>query len=95
MLCVIRLTTFVRLVPHVYDLYRGPKNISHQFDRLYIYANPRADFYSPYWDIIIVCGGVALAVIIFLQQYFGGRFVFPKRFRETVEYEMVPVTSNE
>ncbi|GJS08542.1 cytidylate kinase [Tanacetum coccineum] len=88
-------TTFVRLVPHVYDLYRDPKNISHQFDRLYIYANPRADFYSPSWDIVIVCGGVVLAVIIFLQQSFGGRFVFPKRFRETVEYEMVPVTSNE
>ncbi|PWA66181.1 hypothetical protein CTI12_AA330670 [Artemisia annua] len=81
-------TTFVRLVPHVYDRYRGPKNISHQFDRLYIYANPRADFYSPYWDIVIVCGGVVLAVINFLQQCFGGRFVFPKRFRETVEYEM-------
>ncbi|GKC54690.1 ubiquitin-conjugating enzyme 25, partial [Tanacetum coccineum] len=83
-------TTFVRLVPHVYDLYRGPKNISHQFDRLYIYANPRADFYSPSWDIVIVSGGVVLAVIIFLQQSFGGRFVFPKSFRETVEYEMVP-----
>ncbi|KAI3755791.1 hypothetical protein L1987_55597 [Smallanthus sonchifolius] len=37
-------TTFVRLLPHAYDLYRGPKYISHQFDNFYIYANPRADF---------------------------------------------------
>ncbi|KAI3755788.1 hypothetical protein L1987_55594 [Smallanthus sonchifolius] len=88
-------TTFVRLLPHAYDLYRGPKYISHQFDKLYIYANPRADFYSPSWDIVIVCGGLVFAVILFLQQCFGGRFMFPKRFQGCVEYEMVPVTSNE
>ncbi|XP_024959702.1 uncharacterized protein LOC112500438 [Cynara cardunculus var. scolymus] len=81
-------TTFVRLLPHAYDLYWGPSNISHQFDRLYIYANPRADFYSPSWDIVICCGGIVFAVIVFLQQRFGGRFMFPK-------YEMVPAASNE
>ncbi|XP_076883148.1 uncharacterized protein LOC143531822 [Bidens hawaiensis] len=88
-------TTFVRSLPHAYDLCRGQNYISHQFDRLYLYANPRADFYSPSWDIVIVCGGLVLAVIVFLQQCFGGRFMFPKRFQEHVEYEMVPVTSNE
>ncbi|KAK9048434.1 hypothetical protein SSX86_032602 [Deinandra increscens subsp. villosa] len=89
-------TTFVRLLPHAYDLYRGQRYISHQFDRLYIYANPRADFYSPSWDIVIVCGGLVLAFIVFLQQCFGGRFMFPKRFQEEqFEYEVVPVTSNE
>ncbi|KAJ0801654.1 hypothetical protein HanPI659440_Chr03g0119661 [Helianthus annuus] len=88
-------TTFVRLLPHAYDLYRGQKYIRHRFERLYIYANPRADFYSPSWDIVIVCGGLVFAVIIFLQQRFGGRFMFPKRFQQHVEYEMVPVTSNE
>ncbi|KAJ0801658.1 hypothetical protein HanPI659440_Chr03g0119701 [Helianthus annuus] len=41
-------TTFVRLLPHAYDLYRGQKYISHQLDRLYIYANPRSNFYSPF-----------------------------------------------
>lgn len=70
-------TTFVRLLPHAYDLYRGPNNFDHQFDRLYIYANPRADFYSPSWDIVICCGGIVFAVIVFLQQRFGGRFMFP------------------
>ncbi|XP_076903651.1 uncharacterized protein LOC143558766 [Bidens hawaiensis] len=85
-------TTFVRLMPHVYDLYRGQRYISHQFDKLYIYANPRADFYSPSWDVVIVCGGLVLAVIVFLQQCFGGRFMFPKRFREHVEYETIDTT---
>ncbi|KAF5814863.1 hypothetical protein HanXRQr2_Chr03g0115921 [Helianthus annuus] len=88
-------TTFVRLLPHVYDLYMGQKYMSHQFDRLYIYANPRAQLYSPSWDIVIVCGGLVFAVIVFLQQCFGGRFMLPKRFQEHVEYEMVPVTSDE
>ncbi|KAI3804814.1 hypothetical protein L1987_26641 [Smallanthus sonchifolius] len=88
-------TTFVRLLPHAYDLYRGQKYISHQFDSLYIYANPRAGFYSPSWDIVIVCGGLVFAVIVFLQQCFGGRFMFPTRFQGRVEYETVPVTSNE
>ncbi|XP_071713074.1 uncharacterized protein [Rutidosis leptorrhynchoides] len=87
-------TTFVRLLPHVYDLSRGPKSIGHQFDRLYIYANPRADLYTPSWDIAIVCAGVVFAVIIFLQQRFGGRFMLSKRFHQTVESEMVSVESN-
>ncbi|CAH1444529.1 unnamed protein product [Lactuca virosa] len=87
--------TFVRTLPHAYDIYRGQKNISHQFHQFYLYANPRADFYSPSWDVVIACGGVVFAVIVFLQQRFGGRFMFPKRFRDTIEYEMVPVVNNE
>ncbi|KAJ0593420.1 hypothetical protein HanRHA438_Chr03g0127681 [Helianthus annuus] len=87
-------TTFVRLLPHAYDLYRGQKYISHQLDRLYIYANPRSNFYSPSWDIVILCGGLLFAVIVFLQQRVGGRFMFPKRFQGNVEYEVMPVTSS-
>ncbi|KAI3708409.1 hypothetical protein L2E82_37578 [Cichorium intybus] len=87
--------TFVRLLPHAYDLYRGQTNISRQLDRFYLYANPRTDFYSPSWDVFIACGGVVFAGIVFLQQRFGGQFVFPKRFQERVEYEKVPVASNE
>lgn len=87
-------TTFVRSMPHAYDLYRGQEYIGHRFNKLYIYANPRADFYSPSWDIVIVCGGLVFAVIVFLQQCLGGRFMFPKRYQEHVEYEMVPVTSD-
>ncbi|MFS7921400.1 hypothetical protein Hanom_Chr03g00236351 [Helianthus anomalus] len=86
-------TTFVRLMPHAYDLYRGQMYMSHQLDGLYVYANPRSDFYSPLWDNVIVWGGLVFAVIVFLQQLFGGRFMLPKRFQEHVEYEMVPVSN--
>ncbi|KAJ0593417.1 hypothetical protein HanHA300_Chr03g0096741 [Helianthus annuus] len=87
-------TTFVRLMPHAYDLYRGQMyTMSHAFDGLYVYANPRSDFYSPLWDNVIVWGGLVFAVIVFLQQLFGGRFMLPKRFQEHVEYEMVPVSN--
>ncbi|KAD4178966.1 hypothetical protein E3N88_27557 [Mikania micrantha] len=37
---------------------------------------------------------LTLDVIVFFQQRFGGRFMFPKRFQEHVEYETVPATSN-
>ncbi|KAJ0593419.1 hypothetical protein HanRHA438_Chr03g0127671 [Helianthus annuus] len=86
-------TTFVRLMPHAYDLYRGQMYMGHQLEGLYVYANPRSDFYSPLWDSVIVWGGLVFAVIVFLQQLFGGRFMLPKRFQEHVEYEMVPVSN--
>lgn len=87
-------TSFVRLLPHAYDLYRGHNYIGHQFDRLYIYANPRADFYSPFWDVIVPCGGIVFVAIVAFQQHFGGRFFLPRRLRELEEYEMVPVVSS-
>ncbi|XP_073030850.1 uncharacterized protein [Primulina eburnea] len=83
-------TSAVRLVPHAYDQYRA-----HNFPRTivngtYYYANPSADFYSTSWDVIIPCGVVALAVIVFLQQRHGGRWILPRRFRELELYEKVP-----
>ncbi|KAL0001220.1 hypothetical protein SO802_015001 [Lithocarpus litseifolius] len=82
--------TLVRLLPHAYDLYRAHKYF-HQYDGSYIYANPGADFYSTAWDVVIPLGGLVLALIIYLQQKFGGRFIFPRRFRELEGYEKVPV----
>ncbi|KAK6934256.1 Protein of unknown function DUF2921 [Dillenia turbinata] len=84
--------TAVRLLPHGYDLYRAYKYVN-RYDGSYYYANPSADYYSTAWDIIIPCGGLAFAVIIFLQQKFGGRYILPRRFREYQEYEKVPVVS--
>ncbi|XP_059664009.1 uncharacterized protein LOC132309742 [Cornus florida] len=86
-------TTFVRLLPHAYDLYRA-HFVPQHFDGSYIYANPTADFYSTAWDVIIPCGGMFFAVVIFLQQRFGGRCILPRRFRESEFYEKVPVVSN-
>ncbi|XP_057461799.1 uncharacterized protein LOC130752025 [Actinidia eriantha] len=85
-------TTFVRLLPHAYDLYRAQNFAS---DGSYFYAVPSADLYSNVWDVIIPCGGVLLAVVIFLQQRFGGRCFLPRRFREAEVYEKLPVESGE
>ncbi|KAJ0593421.1 hypothetical protein HanRHA438_Chr03g0127691 [Helianthus annuus] len=43
-------------------------------------------------DFVIVCGGLVFAAIVFLQQRFGGRFMFPKRFQGHVGYERIHVT---
>lgn len=83
-------TTLVRLLPHAYDLYRAH---SSTWSFSYIYANPRMDYYSTVWDIIITCGGLLFVFIIYLQQRFGGRCFLPQRYRESSVYEKVPVTS--
>ncbi|KAA8523898.1 hypothetical protein F0562_010321 [Nyssa sinensis] len=88
-------TTFVRLLPHAYDLYRAHNYVQRHFDGSYFYANPTADFYSTVWDIIIPLGGMLFAVIIYLQQKFGGRCILPGKFRESRAYEKVPVVSSE
>ncbi|KAI3457463.1 hypothetical protein Pfo_014126 [Paulownia fortunei] len=88
-------TSTVRLVPHAYDQYRAHNFPTSHVNGTYYYANPTADFYSTAWDIIIPCGVIALAVIIFLQQRHGGRCILPKRFRELELYEKVPVSNNE
>ncbi|GMY31828.1 hypothetical protein FCV25MIE_27070 [Fagus crenata] len=85
--------TFVRLLPHAYDLYRAHNNF-HHYDGSCICANPGADFYSTAWDVVISLGGLLFALIIYLQQKFGGRFIFPRRFRELEVYEKVPVVSD-
>ncbi|KAL5804515.1 hypothetical protein ACOSQ3_031315 [Xanthoceras sorbifolium] len=83
-------TTFIRLLPHAYDLYRR-----HSYSSLvsYIYASPNADFYSAPWDVIISFVGLLFVALIYLQQRFGGRCIIPQRFRDGGEYEKVPVAS--
>ncbi|XP_022994109.1 uncharacterized protein LOC111489937 [Cucurbita maxima] len=88
-------TTFVRLLPHAYDLYRAHHS-SWYLDLSYIYANHRLDFYSTAWDIIIPCSGLLLALILFLQQRFGGRCILPRAFhKQGPTYDQVPTISNE
>ncbi|CAA7054692.1 unnamed protein product [Microthlaspi erraticum] len=78
----------VRLLPHAYDLYRS-RSYGKILDWSYIYANPKMDYYSTAWDIIIICIGFLFASLVFLQQKFGGRCFIPKRFRDNVGYEKV------
>ncbi|CAI8593113.1 unnamed protein product [Vicia faba] len=85
-------TTFVRLLPHGYDLYRA-RNYARLVNGSYFYANPNADFYSTSWDIVIPLGGILFAIIIYLQQRFGAQCVLPPRFRGPKVYEKVPVAT--
>nr|DAD22881.1 TPA_asm: hypothetical protein HUJ06_024344 [Nelumbo nucifera] len=87
-------TTAVRLLPHAYDLYRAHRYVPY-FGVSYIYANPGADFYSTAWDVIIPCGGLLFALLIYLQQQFGGRCILPSRYRKPASYEKVPVVSGQ
>ena len=86
-------TTFVRLLPHAYDLYRANYYVE-DFDGSYMYADPGGDYYSTAWDVIIPLVGLLFAAIIYLQQRFGGRCFMPKRFKELEGYEKVPVASD-
>lgn len=87
-------TTIVRLLPHAYDLLRV--HISPWYLDMSIYANHRMDFYSTTWDVIIPCGGLLFAVLVYLQQRFSGRCILPKRFRErSAVYEKVPSITND
>lgn len=83
-------TTVVRLLPHAYDLFRAHSSAL-KLDLWYIYANPRMNFYSTSWDIVICCCGLLFAVVIYLQQRFGGGCVLPLRLRERYPYEKVPI----
>ncbi|KVH89523.1 uncharacterized protein LOC112526836 [Cynara cardunculus var. scolymus] len=85
-------STIVRLLPHIYDLYRTHSS-SWSYDK--IYANPGMDYYSTTWDVAVCCGGTICVLVIYVQQRFGGRSVLPKRFRERVLYQKVPVTTQE
>ncbi|MED6130655.1 hypothetical protein PIB30_002769 [Stylosanthes scabra] len=87
-------TTIVRILPHAYDLYRAHTS-AWFLDSSFIYANHRMGFYSTAWDIVIPCGGVLFAVLVYLQQRFGSRCILPKRFRESSVYEKVPAIGND
>ncbi|KAA8526833.1 hypothetical protein F0562_008938 [Nyssa sinensis] len=87
-------TTFVRLLPHAYDLYRAHNYFIGSVEWSHIYANPTSVFYSTTWDIIISCGGMLFAAIIYLQQRFGGR-ILSRKLEELEAYEKVPAVSND
>ncbi|WVZ01040.1 hypothetical protein V8G54_027109 [Vigna mungo] len=84
-------TTFVRLLPHAYDLYRTHTD-DHLDNGSYYYADPSEDFYSTAWDIAIPLGGFFFAVVIYLQQRFGAHYILPQRFKRV--YQKVPVVTD-
>ncbi|KAL3519761.1 hypothetical protein ACH5RR_017910 [Cinchona calisaya] len=50
-------TTSVRLLPHVYDLYRAHSSVLFSVNK--IYANPKMDYYSTAWDITTPLPGIS------------------------------------
>ncbi|KAK7405241.1 hypothetical protein VNO78_06440 [Psophocarpus tetragonolobus] len=83
--------SFIRLIPHAYDLFEALVYV----DVSSLYEDEIADYYSTAWDIIIPLVSLLLAVIIHLQQRFGGCIIFPWRIKAKgmEEYEKVPVVS--
>ncbi|CAL0310652.1 unnamed protein product [Lupinus luteus] len=82
--------TFVRLLPHAYDLYRTHNYASQDDTGSYFYADPSADFYSTAWDIVIPIGGILFAIVVYLQQHFGAHYILPRRFKGSNVFEKVP-----
>ncbi|PNY16479.1 hypothetical protein L195_g013200 [Trifolium pratense] len=87
-------TTFVRLLPHAYDLYRT-HNYADEDSNSYYYADPSQDFYSTSWDIFIPLVGIVFAIIIYLQQRFGAQCVLPRKFKGSKGYAKVPESEGE
>ncbi|KAG6508495.1 hypothetical protein ZIOFF_033869 [Zingiber officinale] len=79
----------VRALPHLYDIYRARNYTA--IDSTDIYGSGKWDFYSTAWDVIILCEGLLLAALIYLQQRFGSECLVPKRLRMYIyRYEEVP-----
>ncbi|WCJ20697.1 hypothetical protein M5689_002914 [Euphorbia peplus] len=83
-------TTFMRVLPHVYDLFRAHFYVD-GFEWSYVYADPVGDYYSTAWDVIIPAGCMLFCGIIYIQQRNGGRYILPKMLKETAKYERVPI----
>ncbi|XP_022717739.1 uncharacterized protein LOC111276228 [Durio zibethinus] len=85
-------TTFVRLLPRAYDLYRGHSYVLYNI--LHFSVNHDEDFLSAAWDVIMLLELLLLAAIIYFQQKFGGHCILPSRLRELETYpEEVPFVS--
>ncbi|KAG2677803.1 hypothetical protein I3760_12G114200 [Carya illinoinensis] len=80
--------TFLRFLPHAYDVYRA-HNYAPDYAGTYIYADPSSGFYSTAWDVIIPLVGLVFALIVYLQQRFGGLLE-----GWNSGYEKVPVISD-
>ncbi|KAM7279857.1 hypothetical protein ACFE04_006991 [Oxalis oulophora] len=58
--------TCIRVLPHVYDLYRS-HYYNPDFDGSYYYAKHDADFFSTSWDIITSLVCMSFAMIVYMQ----------------------------
>lgn len=85
--------TLTRALPHLYDAYRKRRYVNSVDGSSTIYARAAdGEFYSVAWDVVVPCGAMLLAVVVGLQQRFGGGFLVPRRFmrKNLARYEPVP-----
>jgi len=64
-------TTAVRALPHVYDTYRT-RHYLPLFNSSYTHASLERKLYSSAWDIIVPLQLFLFALLVYLQQLFGG-----------------------
>ncbi|TYG47509.1 hypothetical protein ES288_D11G344900v1 [Gossypium darwinii] len=77
-------TTFVRLLPHAYDLHCNLNSV--YYSMLQVSVSPVQCFVSAAWDVTIFWGLLLLAAIIYLQQKFDGHCILPSRLRQLESY---------
>ncbi|KOM24753.1 hypothetical protein LR48_Vigan2495s000100 [Vigna angularis] len=81
--------SLVKVIPHAYDLFEALVYV----DGSSLYEDEIADYYSTAWDIIIPLVSLLFAIIIHLQQRFGGCTIISWRIKGKEEYEKVPVVT--
>lgn len=82
----------VRAVPHVYDLCRRLRFTVPLMADVYLYADPEWEWFSGCADVVVPCLVMVLAMVVWMQQRWGGRCVLPRRWRTLLEqpqYEKV------
>lgn len=80
----------VQVLPPVYDAYKACHQLP-RFSSSYIYPSPEGKLYSLAWDIIIPLQGFLFALLVYLQQRFGGSCLLPQKFKIAGGDEMVPL----
>ncbi|KQK04943.1 uncharacterized protein LOC106866218 [Brachypodium distachyon] len=86
-------SALIRALPHVYDVFRA-RHFVPSLRPSYIYASSHDDLFSLAWDIVIPCGAVLLALLLFFQQRLGGTFFLCSKNRKSSEYEMVSTATS-
>ncbi|KAE8673793.1 Ubiquitin-conjugating enzyme 25, putative isoform 1 [Hibiscus syriacus] len=72
--------TFIRLLPHAYDLHCNLSNV--YYNILQVSVNDDHCFVSAAWDVTMFWGLLVLAAIIFVQQKNGAHCILPSRHRQ-------------
>ena len=82
----------VRSLPHLYDLYRRLHHTPYSGPGVSMYDHLEWDLYAIASDVLISSVILLLAILVFMQQQWGGRCLLPWQSRSSFEYEKVDIT---